>query len=539
MGVALIILSVGYFLQPHIESDSLENRPEQNPQKPFSAICDCAILSTGTQGSFALNTETNQEISLSVVSGTQQPSGYIESYLSPNSQTIAAITHQGRQIDVLTNGEENFSTLYTALQGQEIKLLLWSVDSKYVVAGIRAPKDSWSNTVEWPTFFILVRVADKHTTVVLDNTQYEEISNQSMQPLAISSDGTTVLFFQGDVGQQEYFVWKKSVPKLSRVNLSIAWTIYFAKDNVNGGEILWYINSTLHRLNIYTLKETKVHLPAFSDGPISPVSPDGHRIVYLQKIDQQQAGKLTLLNLLDGSERLLSDVPIDLASGLANAVWTPDGSFLVYPNFPSSPQTYEYIQSTNEGQAQAPTELQPLPALGEQVITGFYPLNTVSDGQTTMQQLTLRDLDEPDLTVEQQAALESQIENWSLYTTDTKTKIGDSNCQHPSAAQQLAAIDAAGKRSLNLNDAFLLTITPNVYHWNTDKLQTFGDGVVCGVGTTAPRVLVDGYIVWWMGNCVGGVTPTKSDTPAYHELVRCIQAEEVVNKHFHQEEFIQ
>lgn len=138
-----------------------------------------------------------------------------------------------------------------------------------------------------------------------------------------------------------------------------------------------------------------------------------------------------------------------------------------------------------------------------------------------------------DLTAAKQKSLESQIENVSLYKKDATETLGGLDCSTGGKHDQLQALNDAVKGTLKLNDGLQVTITPNLYHWNNVDMETFisDESVVCGVATTVPKYISGDIIYWWTG-CVGGAGIGQPGYPYFDQSIRCVQAEDVIQRHF-------
>lgn len=145
----------------------------------------------------------------------------------------------------------------------------------------------------------------------------------------------------------------------------------------------------------------------------------------------------------------------------------------------------------------------------------------------------LRDMDASELSAAELAVLDAQIEDWNLYRSDTVVVLGGLDCGQSENHDRLVALNQSDKSTMFLNDGLLITNTPNLYDWDTAALQAFVSDptVVCGVATTLPRAVVGERILWW-DTCVGGAGPPGKDSPDYTRVIKCLQAEDVVNRHF-------
>ncbi len=159
--------------------------------------------------------------------------------------------------------------------------------------------------------------------------------------------------------------------------------------------------------------------------------------------------------------------------------------------------------------------------------------STVPGSAQTPESRILQDMGASDLSEGEKQALDTQIENWAMYVADPNIILGGLDCGASARHDQLIVLNNSDKRSLNLNDGLLVTTTPNLYNWTKDDLDAFrGDEtVVCGVATTSPLAIAGNRILWW-NTCVGGAGPPSKGSPNYQQTMNCMQAEEVVKRHF-------
>lgn len=145
----------------------------------------------------------------------------------------------------------------------------------------------------------------------------------------------------------------------------------------------------------------------------------------------------------------------------------------------------------------------------------------------------LNDMGASDLSTSELKKLDSQIEDWALYASDQERELGGLDCGSSTAHDQLVVLNQSDKQSISLNNSLLISSTPNLYRWDKATLQAFASDstVICGVATVVPKAIADDRVVWWNA-CVGGAGPPEKDSPEYLPTVRCLQAEEVVNRHF-------
>lgn len=193
-----------------------------------------------------------------------------------------------------------------------------------------------------------------------------------------------------------------------------------------------------------------------------------------------------------------------------------------YPSmFITSPVMLTYSHGTGDDS---------LDAVWEQVRSS---IQWSSKEVSTMASTVLADLQVPSLTSTEQENLDAQIEAWDRYAIDTALSLGGLDCGQSQRHDQLVALNRSDMRSISLNNGLMLATTPNLYHWTQSELDDFASDptVVCGASTPSPRVVVGDRILWW-NTCVGGAGPPTVNSATYASTVRCLQAEDVVDRHF-------
>lgn len=166
-------------------------------------------------------------------------------------------------------------------------------------------------------------------------------------------------------------------------------------------------------------------------------------------------------------------------------------------------------------------------------VPGTTNINTNSTGSSLSSTQYLRDINEPSLTSEQVDDLISRLENVDQYQVGTSAALGGLDCGASARHDQLAALNSGERRSWLANNGLLVTATPNTYHWTAADLPSFNADttVVCGVATTVPQAIVGSWVLWW-NTCLSGVGPPQPTDPDYQTSVRCIQAQEALDRHF-------
>jgi hypothetical protein len=137
------------------------------------------------------------------------------------------------------------------------------------------------------------------------------------------------------------------------------------------------------------------------------------------------------------------------------------------------------------------------------------------------------------LSESQEQQLHLQVENTKLYKKSTSEPLGGLDCSTSIKHDQLVALNDARIGTLSLYNGLDVSITKNVFHWNNVDLQHFlnGEEVVCGVGTISPRFVLGDYVYWWRG-CLGGAGISQPGDAQYEETIRCVQAEDVIQRYF-------
>jgi len=153
--------------------------------------------------------------------------------------------------------------------------------------------------------------------------------------------------------------------------------------------------------------------------------------------------------------------------------------------------------------------------------------------QATAASIVLNDMGVPVLSADERGRLEATIEDWQLYQPNPNIFLGGLDCGMSERHDQLVVLDHSEKRSYSLNDGLLITTTPNLYNWTQAALDAFAADptVVCGAATPVPHVVVGDRVLWW-NTCVGGAGPPSVASSDYQRTVRCLQAEDAVDRHF-------
>jgi len=152
---------------------------------------------------------------------------------------------------------------------------------------------------------------------------------------------------------------------------------------------------------------------------------------------------------------------------------------------------------------------------------------------TTAATLLLNELEERHLSSTEAADIISSVSSTTVYTSGIAEELGGIDCGVSTRHDQLVALNSGQKTYWVANDGLRITATPNTFNWTDADVKLFAqdETVVCGVGTTLPRVIVGDRILWW-NVCVGGVGAPIKSSSEYSTTVRCLQAKEVIDTHF-------
>lgn len=523
----LLIAGVMFYVQNKLNTVTTTNTTliEQSIiPSSLDDFCHCNLIISDAAQVQLLDTTTGERTTTVVVGSegmSENPQlGYVAT--SPTGQQTLLNDYKNHQLIIVDSVTGKRLRALPFADDQFIAAWTWSPDESVMLIILnRQLSSGFPPTI---TNQAIIWTATKQQTITIQTTA--TIDN-SYNLLSINNDATdAILGWMAEKGVVLYHY--RSGKELKQLASSLLQMDGYPRNSsvtlsgIGQGHALLSMGEKI--LNIDVDNETINVLTdtAWSGFQFSPMSQDGGTILYAQTIPGTAHGQV--MRYITSQHTSVEQVtPFDIGTGFLSAIWMPSGRFLFFRD--SYHQRWLAVDVSNP---EKPLYSITIPPLEENYnIIGFTQTRPM-----TSQESVLFNLGEPKLTATEKEKLDQQITDWSLYTEDSVVQIGDSNCEKPAAAKQLAELDAAGKRSLMLNDGLKLTITPNIFHWTNAQLQSFGNDVVCGVGTTAPRAIVDDNILWWMGNCIGGITPVKSDAPEYHQMIRCVQAEEVVDQHF-------
>lgn len=259
-------------------------------------------------------------------------------YLSPSKTQEAMLTSDNRELYLMKYPEQTLTFLYDAPESQQIKNVLWSTDEQRITFELSNPMSTIADGTQGVVTSILsVTISLKKTQLVLDVAATTPESKKGFSLVWISDDLQHLVYFVGNM--TDGVTWYRSdAGKVSVIPEKIFGAIYMkiAVTTSSSGEkisqLLWLNGQGLHGYQLDTGTIIDYTISTWSDGPMSPPSPDGTSVVYVRRISNEQAGQLVRLNLQSKSEELLTnDVwtnPIDLGQ----AVWSPDGTRLLFFN---------------------------------------------------------------------------------------------------------------------------------------------------------------------------------------------------------------
>lgn len=181
---------------------------------------------------------------------------------------------------------------------------------------------------------------------------------------------------------------------------------------------------------------------------------------------------------------------------------------------------------------------QPPAAVNTVAATDNTPVNGAIERISAEQQTsnayaaTLADLGASPLSLTAQGTIDQQIDNQSLYTPDATVQLGGQDCGRSVNNDRLRILNKGERDVLTINHSYRLIRTPNLFQWDQAQLTSFASDstVLCSVATIYPFAVTESY-VYWRQPCSSGFMPAKGD-PGWQTFVECIQAEELVNRHF-------
>lgn len=143
-------------------------------------------------------------------------------------------------------------------------------------------------------------------------------------------------------------------------------------------------------------------------------------------------------------------------------------------------------------------------------------------------------VDYPPLGRQQEATVEANIEQWSLYKNDPSVVLGTGDCGDATRNAQLAKYNAGSKQVQQLNGALPLVITPNIENLTQDQVDEWGgdEKAFCAVAGIYPSMAYPERILW-IGTCGSGVA-VDSSSPDYPKYVACNQALDAISTYFSQ-----
>lgn len=160
--------------------------------------------------------------------------------------------------------------------------------------------------------------------------------------------------------------------------------------------------------------------------------------------------------------------------------------------------------------------------------------NTNSSSTVLSSTAYLDEIAEPHLSAAAAIALVTKAENVNAYQVGSSDQLGGLDCGQSVHHDQIVTLNAGLRRSFLAHDSLLVTATPNSFNWTSADLRVIADDstAVCGVGTTIPRAVVGSWVIWW-NTCVSGMGPPQRTQPDYQMVVRCLQAQEVLDRNYH------
>lgn len=165
--------------------------------------------------------------------------------------------------------------------------------------------------------------------------------------------------------------------------------------------------------------------------------------------------------------------------------------------------------------------------------------NQVQNQTTNSSQLPLADessvlddLGEKHLSMSEINRLGAKIEMWNLYQEDPSVVIGIPDCGVSKNSDMLKSMNSGSKKTLSINSTYRLVLTPAYSLKNFNDVVQFRNDptVICGIGAYYPFSISEDRLLWRQ-SCSSGAVPAVG-TQSYKDFVSCIQAQEVVQRHF-------
>lgn len=337
-GIAALTLFVAgamFFVQNKLNTVTTTNSSIPSTLKKF---CDCELLTDTT----IINSSTGVSRPRIPKSAKQFPE--LLQYLSPTTTQEVMTTMDQQEAYLMQYPEQTLTALYTAPSSRTIKNVLWSPDEQNVIMELIDPSATTTDGTEGVTVSIIsVNLATKETKNALDVAAKLPESKNGFSLFWASDNLQHLVYVIGNM--MDGVTWYRSDNgKVSEIKQNISGAIYMkiavstAADNQKQSQLLWLDEQGLHSYQLDSGTATDYSITTWSDSPISPPSPDGNYIIYLRRNSNNEAGQFVRLDLRDKSELLLANDMRTDTSGLAQSVWSPDGTRMLVSSFdPESP----------------------------------------------------------------------------------------------------------------------------------------------------------------------------------------------------------
>lgn len=265
-------------------------------------------------------------------------------YLSSSKTQEVIITVDRKEAYLLKYPQLIMTRIYIAPDSRRIGQAVWSVDERTAFFEIVDPNTTIVDGSESVVASVVaVTPVTKEARTMIDVAAIIPDAKNIFTLVWVSDDLKRAVFVMDDISNATWSRWDEGKRTEIKENISSAVYMKIAMTKDQGGKnqanLLWFDGQGLHGYDLNTGKTTTYVISTWSDSPISPPSPDGTSVVYLRRVNDDEAGQFVRLDLRDKSEQLLAnDVWID-SPDLGQAVWSPDGTRLLVASTYPEPRT--------------------------------------------------------------------------------------------------------------------------------------------------------------------------------------------------------
>ncbi len=255
-------------------------------------------------------------------------------FLSPSKTQEAMITVDRKEAYLLKYPELTIRRMYVAPDSRRIGQVVWSADGRTALFEIVDPHTTIANSSEGVvTSIVAVMLVTNEVRTVINLAATMPGVKSIFTLVWVSDDLKHVVFVMGDISNATWSRWDNGRITEIRKNISGAIYMKVAVIKDQGGKnlatLLWLDGQGLHGYDLSTEKTTTYAISTWSDSPISPPSPDGTSVVYLRRVNHDEAGQFVRLDLRDKTELLLANDVWKDSLDLGQSVWSPNGTRLL------------------------------------------------------------------------------------------------------------------------------------------------------------------------------------------------------------------